>query len=95
MRAMELRHAANHDTFGERLRRAREHTCVKAEDLADRAGITTKRVQSLETGGSSPPTPDQVNRMAGALKVSPLWLMAGELAGEKFVPSWYRQGGAA
>lgn len=97
MRAIDLRHSAQKCTFGTRLRASREHAQLTQEKLAEAAGVTHKRVVAWEIGGSSPPEPQQVSRMASAMKVNSLWLMAGDLAGSSFRPVWYRQsaGGAA
>lgn len=88
MRALSMRHAVNHDSFAARLRRAREHSAISTDELCLRAGLSERRLASLEGGGSAPPSAAEVSKLAGALQVQSLWLMAGEMAGRKFAPVW-------
>jgi transcriptional regulator with XRE-family HTH domain len=93
MRAMELRHSSQADTFAQRLRASRERARLTQEAMATAAKITTKRATTLEMGGSTPPSPELIGVLAALLDVPALWLMAGDLAG-KHRPHWYT-GGAA
>lgn len=90
MLATDQRHGPGHDSFALRLRAAREHAGMSPEGLAGAINLTARRVTSLEMGGSTPPDPLQIGRMAATLQVQALWLMAGDLAGAKFRPAWYR-----
>lgn len=95
MRAETRQHSAHADSFAQRLRASREHARMAPEDLASAAGITPKRLASLEMGGSTPPEARQIETMAKTLAVPALWLMAGDLAGERFRPTWYAPGARA
>lgn len=95
MRAETRQHNAHADSFAQRLRASREHARMAPEDLATAAGITPKRLASLEMGGSTPPDARQIETMAKAMAVPSLWLMAGDLAGERFRPAWYATGARA
>lgn len=94
MRALELRHSAQSDSFAQRLRASRERARLTQEALASAVKITAKRMNSMEMGGSTPPSPELIGTLARALDVPALWLMAGDLAGKQHRPSWYT-GGAA
>lgn len=94
MRAMELRHSAQADTFALRLRASRERAGLMPDALATAARITTRRMTTMEMGGSAPPSPELIGVLAAVLAVPALWLMAGDLAGKQHRPSWYT-GGAA
>lgn len=94
MRALDLRHSAQHDTFAVRLRAAREHARLTVDQLAGKVSATPRRLTALEAGASAPPPPALIGELSRALAVPDLWLMAGTLAGGQFVPSWYiAQGG--
>jgi transcriptional regulator with XRE-family HTH domain len=95
MRDTEQRHGPGHDSFALRLRAARERAGMSPERLAEAGGITLRRLTSLEMGGSTPLDPHHINGLAHVLQVEALWLMAGDLAGERFRPAWYAPGARA
>ncbi|MGN6234970.1 helix-turn-helix domain-containing protein [Dyella sp.] len=87
MRALDLRHSAHADTFAQRLRRARQHCGLTVDDLGAKVSMLPRRVQKYEDGGAAPARHD-IDRLARACGVEPMWLMAGDLAGKKFAPVW-------
>lgn len=99
MRAMNIHHpvagVARGDTLSERLRQARQHANVSQADAAKGANITERRLKAIEAGTGSAPAVPTIQKLAYQYGVPALWLSAGGLAGAKFVPSWYRLGGAA
>ena len=94
MRALELRHSAQADSFAQRLRASRERAQRTQGAVAADAGITAKRMASLEMGGGAPPSAGLVGAFARLLNVPALWLMAGDLAGKQHRPDWYAGGSA-
>ena len=57
-------------SFGERLRRLREAAGLTQEQLAERAGLTAKRIGALERGERRRPYPHTVRALANALGLS-------------------------
>jgi transcriptional regulator with XRE-family HTH domain len=94
MRALDLRHSAQADSFALRLRASRERARLTQDAVAAATKITAKRMTTLEMGGSAPPSPELIGAFARVLNVPSLWLMAGDLAGKQHRPDWYT-GGAA
>ena len=68
--------------------RARQHTGLTVDALGAKASLLPRRVQKFEDGGGASPAREEIHRLARALDVEPLWLMAGAIAGEKFAPVW-------
>ncbi len=58
-------------TFGQRLRALREVAGLSQEELAERAGVSTDAVSSLERGTRAHPYPATVRALAGALALPP------------------------
>ena len=59
-----------HDvTFGARLRRLREAAGLTQEELASRAGLSTRGIASLERGERKHPYPHTVRSLADALRL--------------------------
>jgi ribosome-binding protein aMBF1 (putative translation factor) len=69
--------AAYHARFGERLRRARRHVGISQQSLADALGRSRGFIAHLESGKDRALAVDVV-ALAGALSVSPLYLLTGE-----------------
>lgn len=82
------------ETFGELLRRLREHVHLKQPEFADRIGISVKTVQNIENEGGRPKMIDEfdvVRRMADvlAVPVSILSSKLGWMPAEEFQsPPW-------
>lgn len=93
MRAMESRlaGAATQDTLHSRLRAAREHARLAEDEAAGLAGITVRKLQSMERGSESGRTNSTpaIAKLAAAYGVSSVWLAAGRSAGSALVPDWY------
>ncbi|MBF9030166.1 helix-turn-helix domain-containing protein [Rhodobacterales bacterium HKCCE3408] len=64
-------------TFGDRLAAAREAAGLSQADLARRAGVGLASVKAWENDQSEPRA-NTLQRVAGILGVSLMWLMAGE-----------------
>jgi transcriptional regulator with XRE-family HTH domain len=62
------------DTFGGRIVRARETAKLSTAQLARRAGVLTKTMQSWESDRLMPRT-NQIVKLSGLLNVSPTWLL--------------------
>ena len=58
------------ESFGERLRRLRETAGFSQETLAERAGLSTNAISTLERGERKRPYPDTIRRIADALGLS-------------------------
>ncbi len=65
------------NTFGGRLRQARERVGLGQRDLAAVAGVGVATIARLESGRTDP-RPVTVRRLAAALKVRVPWLAVGE-----------------
>src|SRR5262245_12527803 len=59
------------DDFAGLLRRARRDQGLTQEELADRAGLSTRAISDLERGAKSRPHRDTVERLSTALTLSP------------------------
>jgi len=57
-------------SFGELLRRCREHAAISQEELAERAGLTAHAISALERGLRRRPYPHTVQALATALGLS-------------------------
>lgn len=64
-------------TFGDRLAAAREAAGLSVNDLARRAGVAVASVRGWEDDQSEPRA-NTLQRVAGILGVSIMWLLAGE-----------------
>ncbi len=64
-------------TFGDRLGAAREGAGLSQTDLARRAGVRLSSIRSWENDQSEPRA-NTLQRVAGILGVSLMWLLAGE-----------------
>jgi len=103
MRAMEIRYPLAgvdlSDTLALRIRRAREHAGLTIEQAAIRvSGLSVKRLTNMELGTDNAKSMDMglLQRMAELYQVRAMWLSAGALAGDKFVPDWWvSKGGRA
>lgn len=67
----------NEDTFGARMRHAREAKGWTAEKLADVIGVTENIITDYEIGSETPDSP-MANRIAYALDVSVYYLLFGK-----------------
>ena len=65
------------DTLGGRLLAARERAGLSLADLAGRLGVTRETVRNWECDRSEPSL-ERLVRIAGHLKVRPLWLISGD-----------------
>ena len=63
-------HVTGSETFAERLRRLREAAGLTQEELAQRAGLSSKAVSLLERGERTRPYPHTVTALADALGLS-------------------------
>ncbi|MEM9754580.1 MAG: helix-turn-helix transcriptional regulator, partial [Pseudomonadota bacterium] len=70
-------YTAENTTFGDRLAAAREGAGLSASDLARRAGVGLQTVRAWENDQSEPRA-NTLQRVAGILGVSLMWLLAGE-----------------
>ncbi|WP_130617967.1 helix-turn-helix domain-containing protein [Dyella amyloliquefaciens] len=102
MRAMEIKYPLGgsdlSDTFGARLRLAREHARLTIDQATSRvSGLSVKRLTNMELGTDNGKSPDMVmlQRIADVYQVKAMWLCAGALAGDKFMPEWLRAKGGA
>ena len=82
--------------FHARLLAARKHAGLTRAQLIEALDqpsypLTVRRLQSLELGGSAPPNMEEAVCLAKALRVSSLWLIAGDLAPIDTMPSWWEQ----
>lgn len=57
--------------FGDLLRRARRHAGLTQEELAERAGLSTRAISDLERGVNRAPRRDTLNMLAEALELPP------------------------
>lgn len=64
-------------TFGDRLSAARDAAGLSPTDLARRAGVSAASVKAWENDQSEPRA-NTLQRVAGILGVSLMWLLAGE-----------------
>ncbi|MEL6532315.1 MAG: helix-turn-helix domain-containing protein [Pseudomonadota bacterium] len=64
-------------TFGDRVAAAREAAGLSVNDLARRAGVSVTSVRAWEEDQSEPRA-NTLQRVAGILGVSIMWLLAGE-----------------
>ncbi|MBF9036619.1 helix-turn-helix domain-containing protein [Rhodobacterales bacterium HKCCE2091] len=64
-------------TFGDRLAAAREAAGLTQSDLSRRAGVSLEAVEEWENDQTEPRA-NTLQRVAGILGVSLMWLMAGE-----------------
>lgn len=64
-------------TFGDRLAAARDAAGLNQTDLARRTGVRLSSIQSWENDQSEPRA-NTLQRVAGILGVSLMWLLAGE-----------------
>lgn len=64
-------------TFGDRLAAAREAAGLNQTDLARRTGVRLSSIRSWENDQSEPRA-NTLQRVAGILGVSLMWLLAGE-----------------
>jgi len=68
-------------TFGDRLAAARDAAGLSQTDLARRTGVRLSSIRSWENDQSEPRA-NTLQRVAGILGVSLMWLLAGEGEGE-------------
>jgi transcriptional regulator with XRE-family HTH domain len=66
-----------HDTFGARVKRAREQLGLTKSRLAERAGCTEAEVRQIESGRTARPNVHTVLRLAEALNEDPFRLVFG------------------
>ena len=68
-------------TIGQRVRRARERLALSQEDLVQQAGLTIATLSRIENDRlAARPRPSTIRKLAGALGVTPAWLLYGEEA---------------
>lgn len=70
------------ETFGARLRTAREQRVWSQRQLAAESGVQKTTISRLEQGKHTP-TPSTITKLAGALGVSPQWLRFGTTARQR------------
>ena len=71
------------ETFGQRLRSARERAMKTQAGLSQEAGVAIVTISRLETGDSPYPRPATVLRLASALGIDAATLMWGEETGTR------------
>ena len=68
-------------TFGQRLRQARQNAVLTQAELSQAAGVALVTVNRLENDAIENPRPATVRRLASVLDVNPAWLLfGGEMA---------------
>lgn len=86
-------HLAGHmpgDSFGMRMKTARERCGIKRKDAALQMGISPGQLGRIENGAVQMVSdPRTLTRAASLYGVSDVWLYAGGLAGSRLVPGWY------
>lgn len=70
-------------TIGERIREARNRAGVTQPVLAEMVGVSASAVSQWESGSTKGLKPDNLFRVADALRVSPRWLAVGRSDPEK------------
>lgn len=71
--------------FGDRVKEARQRAGISQSALAHRAEMSLQGVAKIEQGGVADPHYSTLQRLADALGVNPLWLVAGKEAEEPVV----------
>ncbi len=67
---------AEHSTFSERVKAAREAQHLTREELAARLGLTPKTIGAWESGAATPRS-NKMQMLAAILNVSLRWLISG------------------
>jgi transcriptional regulator with XRE-family HTH domain len=79
------------DSFGKRMKSAREHAGIAHQVAADRIGLSARQLRRVEAGNvRMVSNRDVLLNAAKAYGVQSVWLYAGAMAGNKLVPPWYR-----
>ncbi len=65
-------------TFGQRLRSARQRHVMTQADLAQAAGVALITANRPENDAIDNPRPDTVRKLAKVLDLDPAWLLFGE-----------------
>ena len=66
------------ETFGTRLKEARQRKVLTQAELAHAAGVALITVNRLENDAIEDPRPGTVRKLAQALDVDPAWLLFGD-----------------
>ena len=64
-------------SLGERIAEARDRTGLSVAQFARRLGVKTRTLSSWERGVSKPRS-NRIAMLAGALNVTPAWLLSGK-----------------
>ena len=80
------------DSFGRRMHWARMQTNLTLKDAAQSIGLSESQLRRIERGGVQMVSdPSTLVRAAAAYRVPQVWLYAGAIAGERFLPSGYAE----